>query len=448
MEVELSGHYGYRRIVRTMVPMVLTMLVTSVYTIVDGFFISNYAGSDAFAGMNLIWPPMDIVCALGLMIGAGGSALVSKTFGEQDPERANRIFSMLLKITIIVSAAFAVMLFITMPRLARALGADEAMLPYCVQYGRIIVTVLPACMLQRAFTPFFMVAERPHFSTVLSIACGLTNVILDFLFIAIFGWGLVGAALATSASLLVGGGLPLWFFRSKRNRTQLKLVPCSFDWKAIAKSCSNGMSEFVGSVSLSVVSICYNWQLMRYIGSDGVSAYGVIMYVGFIFAAVFIGYNMGISQIIAYNYGARNREEMKSLLKKSIVITGLCGIGLTVFAELAIPYISRIFVGYSKDLCELTVHASRIYMLSFLFCGFNMFASAWFTSLNNGLVSAVAAFVRTLVFELAAVFVLPLILGIEGIWMAVNVAEFLALALSAALIAGFAKRYGYNRNGR
>lgn len=448
MEVELSGHYGYRRIVRTMVPMVLTMLVTSVYTIVDGFFISNYAGSDAFAGMNLIWPPMDIVCALGLMIGAGGSALVSKTFGEQDPERANRIFSMLLKITIIVSAAFAVMLFITMPRLARALGADEAMLPYCVQYGRIIVTVLPACMLQRAFTPFFMVAERPHFSTVLSIACGLTNVVLDFIFIAVFGWGLVGAALATSASLLVGGGLPLWFFRSKRNRTQLKLVPCSFDWKAIAKSCSNGMSEFVGSVSLSVVSICYNWQLMRYIGSDGVSAYGVIMYVGFIFAAVFIGYNMGISQIIAYNYGARNREEMKSLLKKSIVITGLCGIGLTAFAELAIPYISRIFVGYSKDLCELTVHASRIYMLSFLFCGFNMFASAWFTSLNNGLVSAVAAFVRTLVFELAAVFVLPLILGIEGIWMAVNVAEFLALALSTALIAGFAKKYGYNRNAR
>ena len=390
MEVELSGHYGYRRIVRTMVPMVLTMLVTSVYSIVDGFFISNYAGSDAFAGMNMIWPPMDIVCALGLMIGAGGSALVSKTFGEQDPERANRIFSMLLKITIIVSAAFAVMLFITMPRLAMALGADEDMLPYCVQYGRIIVTVLPACMLQRAFTPFFMVAERPHFSTVLSIACGLTNVILDFLFIAIFGWGLTGAAVATSASFIVGGGVPLWFFRSKRNRTQLKLVPCSFDWKAIAKSCSNGMSEFVGSVSLSVVSICYNWQLMRYIGSDGVSAYGVIMYVGFIFAAVFIGYNMGISQIIAYNYGARNREEMKSLLKKSIVITGLCGIGLTAFAELAIPYISKIFVGYSKDLCELTVHASRIYMLSFLFCGFNMFASAWFTSLNNGLVSAVA----------------------------------------------------------
>ena len=428
--------------------MVLTMLVTSVYSIVDGFFISNYAGSDAFAGMNMIWPPMDIVCALGLMIGAGGSALVSKTFGEQDPERANRIFSMLLKITIIVSAAFAVMLFITMPRLAMALGADEYMLPYCVQYGRIIVTVLPACMLQRAFTPFFMGAERPHFSTVLSIACGLTNVILDFLFIAIFGWGLTGAAVATSASFIVGGGVPLWFFRSKRNRTQLKLVPCSFDWKAIAKSCSNGMSEFVGSVSLSVVSICYNWQLMRYIGSDGVSAYGVIMYVGFIFAAVFIGYNMGISQIIAYNYGARNREEMKSLLKKSIVITGLCGIGLTAFAELAIPYISRIFVGYSKDLCELTVHASRIYMLSFLFCGFNMFASAWFTSLNNGLVSAVAAFVRTLVFELAAVFVLPLILGIEGIWMAVNVAEFLALALSAALIAGFAKKYGYNRNAR
>lgn len=442
MEVELKGHYGYRRIVRTMVPMVLTMLVTSVYTIVDGFFISNYAGSDAFAGMNLIWPPMDIVCAIGLMIGAGGSALVSKTFGEQDPERANRIFSMLLRVTVTVSAVLAVVLFITMPWLARTLGADDAMLPYCVLYGRILVTVLPACMLQRAFTPFFMVAERPHFSTVLSIACGITNIVLDFLFIAVFGWGLTGAAVATATSLLVGGGVPLWFFRSKRNRTQLKLVPCSYDWKAIAKSCSNGMSEFVGAVSLSIVSICYNWQLMRYIGSDGVSAYGVIMYLGFIFAAVFIGYNMGISQIISYNYGAGNRDELKSLLRKSLVIVGVCGIGLTAIAEMGIPLIARIFVGYSQPLCELTVHASKIYMISFIICGFNMFTSALFTALNNGVVSAVAAFVRTLVLELGAVFILPAVLGIDGIWMAVNVAEFLAILLSAGLIVGFGKRYG------
>lgn len=444
MEIELKGHYGYRRIIRTMVPMVLTMLVTSVYTIVDGFFISNYAGSDAFAGMNLIWPPMDIVCALGLMIGAGGSALVAKTFGEKDSEKANRIFSMLLKMTIIASTVLAVLLFIAMPSLARILGADDAMMPYCIQYGRIVVAVLPACMLQRAFTPFFMVAERPHFSTALSIACGLTNVVLDFLLVAVFGWGLAGAALATSASLLVGGGVPLWFFRSKRNRTQLKLVPCSFDWRAIAKSCSNGMSEFVGAVSLSIVSICYNWQLMRYIGSDGVTAYGVIMYLCFIFAAVFIGYNMGISQIISYNYGAGNKTELKSLLKKSLVIVGLAGVCMTATAELAIPLVAKLFVGYDQSITELTVHASRIYMVCFIIGGFNMFASAWFTALNNGVISAVAAFVRTLIFELAAVFVLPLMFGIEGIWMSVNVAEFLALALSVGLVWGFAKKYGYN----
>ena len=428
-----------------MVPMVLTMLVTSVYSIVDGFFISNFAGSDAFAGMNMIWPPMDIVCALGLMIGAGGSALVSKTFGEQDPERANRIFSMLLKITVIVSVVLAAALFVVMPRLAGMLGADEAMLPYCVQYGRIIAVVLPACMLQRSFTPFFMVAERPHFSTVLSIACGLTNIVLDALFVAVFGWGLAGAALATSASLLIGGCVPLWFFSSKRNHTQLRLVPCTFDWRAITKSCSNGMSEFVGSVSLSIVSICYNWQLMRYIGSDGVSAYGILMYIGFIFAAVFIGYNMGITQVIAYNYGAGNRREMRSLLGKSLVIVGACGIAVTALAEVGMPLAARLFVGYSDSICTLTVHAGRIYMASFLICGFNMFASAWFTALNNGMVSAIAAFVRTLVFELAAVFVLPAAIGIEGIWMSVNVAEVLALVLSAALIAGFSRKYGYNR---
>jgi len=446
MQVELSGHYGYGRIVRTMVPMVLTMLVTSVYTIVDGFFISNYAGSDAFAGMNMIWPPMDIVCALGLMIGAGGSALVSKTFGEGDPQKANRIFSMLLKMTVTVSAVLAAVLFVAMPALAKGLGADENMLPHCVRYGRIIAVVLPACMLQRTFTPFFMVAERPHFSTMLSIACGITNIILDILFVAVFGWGLVGAAIATAASLLVGGGVPVWFFRSRRNRTQLRMVPCSFDWNAIARSCSNGMSEFVGSVSLSIVSICYNWQLMRYIGADGVSAYGIMMYIGFIFAAVFIGYNMGISQIIAYNYGAGNRDELRSLLRKSLVIVGVCGIVLTAMAEIGMPLCGKLFVGYSESLCSLTVHAGRIYMASFLICGFNMFTSAWFTALNNGMVSAVAAFVRTLVFELAAVFVLPALIGIEGIWISVNVAEFLALALSAGLIAGFARRYGYNRH--
>lgn len=443
MQVELSGHYGYRRIIRTMTPMIVMMIVISVYSIVDGLFISNYAGSDAFAGMNLIWPPIALVGAIGLMLGTGGSALVSKTLGEGDPDKARRIFSLVVKVTILVGIVLAAVMFAIMPWLAGTLGADEALMPHAVLYGRILILFLPAYMLQMEFQPFYMVAEKPQFGTALSLACGVINMALDALFVAVFGWGLTGAAIASSVGLLVGGCYPLWYFSSRHNNTQLRLVRSGFDWPSILKSCSNGMSEFVGNIAMNIVSICYNWQLMRYIGADGVSAFGIIMYLGFIFAAVFIGYNMGISQVIAYNYGAGNKAEMKSLLKKSLVLVGLFGILMTGISELTAGFISRVFVGYDASLSALTAHATRIYMASFLLCGFNMFASAWFTALNNGMVSAVAAFTRTLIFEMAAVFILPAIFGIEGIWLSVNVAEVMALLLSAALIAAYRKRYGY-----
>lgn len=443
MTIELSGHYGYGRLIKATLPMALMMIVVSVYSIVDGYFISNWAGSDAFAGMNLIWPPIAVVGAIGLMVGTGGSALVSKTFGEGHPEEARRIFTMMIRLTVIAGVILGTICFILMPWLAKVLGADEAMIPHAILYGRILIIVLPAYMLQMAFQPFFMVAERPHFGTALSILSGVTNIILDALFVAVFSWGLTGAALASCAGILLNAGIPIWFFSSKRNKTQLSFVPTRLDWKKILKSCSNGISEFVGSIALSVVSMCYNWQLMRYIGANGVSAYGIIMYLGFIFAAIFIGYNMGVSQIIAYNYGAGNKPELRSLLKKSLVIIGLVGVVITALAELSADVIADIFVGYDAELRDLTAYATRVYMLSFLICGFNMFCSAWFTSLNNGIISAIGAFVRTLVFEFACVFILPMLFGIEGIWVAVNVAELLSLFLTISLIIGFRKRYGY-----
>ena len=443
MTIELSGHYGYGRLIKATLPMALMMIIVSVYSIVDGYFISNWAGSDAFAGMNLIWPPIAVVGAIGLMVGTGGSALVSKTFGEGHPEEARRIFTMMIRLTVIAGVILGTICFILMPWLAKVLGADEAMMPHAILYGRILIIVLPAYMLQMAFQPFFMVAERPHFGTALSILSGVTNIILDALFVAVFSWGLTGAALASCAGILLNAGIPIWFFSSKRNKTQLSFVPTRLDWKKILKSCSNGISEFVGSIALSVVSMCYNWQLMRYIGANGVSAYGIIMYLGFIFAAIFIGYNMGVSQIIAYNYGAGNKPELRSLLKKSLVIIGLVGVVITALAELSADVIADIFVGYDAELRDLTAYATRVYMLSFLICGFNMFCSAWFTSLNNGIISAIGAFVRTLVFEFACVFILPMLFGIEGIWVAVNVAELLSLFLTISLIIGFRKRYGY-----
>ena len=440
----MEGHYGYRRILKELWPMVLMLMVTSVYSIVDGWFISNFAGSTAFAAMNIIWPAIAIISALGLMVGAGGSALVSKTFGEGDNEKGNHIFTMLMRLTFIAGAVISFLFILLMRPAAEALGAEGEMVRLAVIYGRILTAALPVYMLQMAFNPFFMVAGRPELGTITSIACGLTNIVLDALFVAVFGWGLTGAAIATAASFLVGGAIPLVFFTSKKNNTPVRFLKDSpDDWKAIGQSLSNGLSEFVGNISFNIVGICYNLQLMKYIGENGVSAYGVLMYVGFIFGSVFIGYNMGISQVISYKYGAGDTDELRSLLRKSCALIAVAGLLITIAVEVLAPQLSAFFVGYSPALRDLTTYAMHIYMVSFLLCGFNMFASAWFTALNNGPVSALISFTRTLVFELGCVFILPLIFGIDGIWLAVNVAEVLALIMSVALVLGLRKKYGY-----
>lgn len=445
MKAELSGHYSARRLAVTSIPMIGMMIITSIYSIVDGFFVSNFAGATEFAAMNLIWPAIALVSALGLMVGSGGSALVSKTLGEGDKEKANAIFSQLIRLCLGIGAIAGVLLFAFMKPLVMMLGASTEMAPFAVTYGRIVVAVMPLFIIQMAFQSFYMTAERPELGTRMSIICGLLNISLDALLVIGFGWGLTGAAIATAVSLAAGGIYPLLLFSSRRegvSKGNLHLIrSCGWDWKSIGKSCSNGLSEYVGNVALSVVSIGYNIQLMRYIGEDGVSAYGIIMYVGFIFSAVFIGYNLCVSQVIAYNYGARNRDELRSLLRKSLKLIAIAGIVLTGIAELSAPWLSSVFVGYNSQLCAITTRAIRIYMLSFLLCGFNMFCSAWFTALGNGIVSAAAAFARTMVFELATVFILPGIFGIDGIWSAVCVAEVMAFILTVTLILAFRNRY-------
>lgn len=442
MKTELSGHYSIRRLVLTSLPMIGMMIITSIYSIVDGFFVANFAGTTDFAALNLVWPALALVSAIGLMVGTGGSALVSKTLGEGDVQKANAIFTILTKICICFGIVAAVLLFIFMKRIVIALGAEGPMISPAVTYGRIVVSVMPFFILQMSFQSFYMTAERPGLGTRMSILCGCLNIALDAIFIIGFGWGLTGAAISTAIALAAGGIYPLVFFASGRNSSRLKFVRTPrWDWRSIFKSCSNGLSEYVGSVALNVVSIGYNLQLMRYIGENGVSAYGIIMYVGFIFGAVFIGYNLCVSQVIAFNFGAGNKSELRSLLRKSIGLIAVTGIILTGLAELTAPWLSSIFVGYDASLRELTAHALRIYMLSFLLCGFNLFCSAWFTALNNGAVSALASFVRTLVFELATVFILPEFLGIDGIWSAVCVAEILAFLMTSGLIFGFRKKY-------
>ena len=440
MEISLSGHYGYRRILRSVTPSIWMVLITSIYSIVDGFFVSNFAGKSGFAAINLMYPPMMMIGALGLMVGTGGGALVGKVKGEGYPEKANRIFTMLVRFTLVLGLASGALFAIFCPTMARWLGADAEMMGECVVYGRLCMIGMPGFVLQMAFQSFYMAAERPQLGTLMSVVCGVINIALDALFVWLLGWGVTGAALATSISQLVGGFFPMVYFGSHRlNRGSLRLLRHARPlWNYIGRSCTNGLSEYVSNIAMNIVSICYNLQLMRHLGQDGVAAYGVLMYIAFVFAAVFIGYNIAITPIIGYHYGARDLKEQQSLFRKSLVIIGAIGLMMTAAAELFSGSCARVFVGYDADLTALTTLAIRVYSLCFLVCGLNMFVSALFTAMQNGVVSAVVAFARSLVFELACVWILPAVAGINSIWAAVDVAELLTLVMCAVFIPVFA----------
>ncbi len=440
--IKLSDHFSYRRLLRFTLPSIIMMLFTSIYGVVDGLFVSNFAGKTPFAAINFIMPFLMILGTLGFMFGTGGSALVSKTMGEGEREKANQLFSMIVYISIACGIVLSVLGILLIRPIAALLGAEGDLLENCVLYGRIILITLTAFILQMEFQSFFVAAEKPGLGLVATIAAGVTNMVLDALFIAVFKWGLVGAATATAISQTVGGIVPLiYFFRP--NASLLRLGKTKFDGKALFKTCTNGSSELMSNVSMSLVSMLYNIQLMKYAGEDGVAAYGVLMYVNLVFLAVFIGYAIGTAPVIGYHYGADNHTELKSLLRKSFVIIGafsICMLALSI--SLAKP-LSTVFVSYDKVLYDMTVRGFYIYSFSFLFAGVAIFGSSFFTALNNGLISALMSFLRTLVFQIAAVMLLPLVWELDGIWISIVVAEFMACVVTLILLALNKKRYQY-----
>ena len=450
MKISLDGHYGYRRLILSSIPSIAMILVGSIYSVVDGLFVSNVVGTTAFAALNVIWPAVMLVGALGLMVGVGGSALVSKIMGEGDRERASLVFSMLIKFVIVLSLVFMVPMLLLMEPLARLLGAEGEMVHQCVIYGNICTLGLPAFMLQMAFQSFYMTAEKPHLGTVMSIVCAVSNMALDALFILVFHWGLAGAAAGSMIACGVGGFFPLWYFSSRRNTSSLRLVQSApgqkwldFEREPLLKACSNGLSEYVGNISFNILAICYNLQLLRMMGENGVASYSIILYYGYMCAAVFFGYNIAVTPIIGYNYGADNRYELKSLLRHSLVVLLAFGGVMTILAEIFAEPAARLFVGYDADLTALSAHAFRLSMLSFVIAGVNLFFSAWFTGLNNGKVSAVLSFIRNLVLELGFVFLLPALIGPDGIWLAVDAADLVCLILGIGLLLRYRRRYGY-----
>lgn len=440
--IQLSEHFSYIKLMRFTIPTIAMMIFTSIYGVVDGLFVSNIVGSEAFAGVNLIMPALMMLGSVGFMVGTGGSALVSKTIGEGNKKLANRYFSMLIYFLLIVGIVLSILGNVFIRQISELLGAKGEMVDICSTYGRTLLFALPFFMLQNCFQSFLVVAEKPAMGLCVSVIAGLSNMVLDFLFIYVFRLGVFGAALATAISEFVGAAIPLIFF-IRKNNSPLKLIKTKLELKPILRTCSNGSSEMVTNISMSLVNMLYNLQLVKFAGYDGVVAYGIIMYVGFIFSGTYLGYCVGVAPIVGYHYGAANTAELKNLFKKSLFLLSSAAVVLTACAELLSSVLAGIFVGYNQDLHNMTTNAIQLFALSYIISGINIFASAFFTALNNGLVSAVISFMRTLVFQIAFIFILPELLGLNGIWLAVVGAEICSLIISVSFFVANRKKYKY-----
>ena len=442
MKIQLSEHFTYSKLLRFTFPSIIMMIFTSIYSVIDGLFVSNFAGKTALAAINIIYPFIMTVGALGFMMGTGGSALVGRLLGEGEKEKANKTFSLIVYTTAIAGILLSALAFLLVPTVSRLFGASGQLLDYCILYGRICFLSMPCFMLQNVFQCFFITAEKPRLGLDVVLSAGITNMVLDFLFVAVFGLGLKGAAIATVCGEIIGGLVPILYFAG-RNHSLLRLGRTSFDAGSILKTCTNGSSELMTELSSSVVTVLYNTQLMRIAGENGVAAYSTIMYVNFIFVAIFLGYSLGSAPIISFHYGAGNHDELKNMRKKSLRLIAVWGIGMTIISHIfALPF-ARFFVGYDSELLAMTIHGFRIYAFVYLLNGFNIFGSSFFTALNNGMVSATISFLRTLVFEVICILLLPVFFGIDGIWSAVLVAEALALCVTSFFLITKRSRYHY-----
>ena len=442
-KIQLSDHFTYGKLLRFTLPSIVMMVFTSIYSVVDGFFISNFAGKTAFAALNLIWPFLMILGGMGFMIGTGGTALVSRYLGAGQEERARRYFSMLVEFTAVLGLILTAIGLIFMEPIARFLGATEEMIPDCVLYGRIVIAFNVAFMFQNVFQSFLIAAEKPRLGLVATVSAGVTNMVLDALLVGVFRWGLAGAALATGLSQTVGAVIPMVFFLNRENGSALHFCFTPMEAHPLLQACGNGASELMSNISGSIAAMVYNFQLLKFLGEDGVSAYGVIMYVGFIFVAIFVGYSIGSAPIISFHFGAENREELKNMFRKSYLLMAVWGIAMALAAYLLAGPLAKLFVGYDRQLCELTVHAMRLHCLAFLFTGANIFTSSLFTALNDGTVSAAVSFARSMVLQIATVLLLPGLMGPDGLWLAALATDTCALVIDICVLGGNRKKYGY-----
>lgn len=443
MKIQLSDHFTYGKLIRFTMPSVIMMLFISVYGVVDGFFVSNLVGKTAFAALNLIMPFLQIIGGVGAMLGVGGSGLVAKTLGAGNNLRANRYFTMMMYLMVITGLVLSALGIVFIRPVAYLLGATEALIEDCVIYGRTTLIFNIALHAQYTFQNYMIVAEKPKMGLLVTVLAGMTNMILDFVFMAVFNFGIAGAALATGLSQVVGGAIPFLWFLSKKNKSALHFAKTRFEIKPMVKACANGASEMLTSVSGSITGILYNLQLIKYAGEDGVAAYGVVMYAAWIFIAIFMGFCTGGSPIMSYHFGAQNYSEMKNLLKKNTTFLAILGTVLTIIAVILAKPISHIFVGYDANLMNITVRAFMICAIPFLYMWFNMYTSSFFTALNDGAVSAAISLMRALLLPVLCITTLPIFFKLDGVWYSLVLSELLGIMVSVFFIIRKRKKYHY-----
>ena len=442
MKIQLSDHFTYSKLIRFVLPSIGMMIFISIYGVVDGLFVSNFVGKTPFAAVNFIMPVIMVLGGMGFMLGTGGSAIVGQLLGEGREEAARKAFSLIIYVTLTVGVMLVILGEIILEPTAKLLGAEGEMLSYCLRYGRVLLLGTPAFMLQNVFQSFLVTAERPGLGLAFTVAAGVTNIVLDLVLVGLLPFGVEGAAWATNLSYLVGGVVPFVYFILHR-KGNLWLISTPVNWRLLGKACANGSSELMTNLSMSLVNVVYNFQLIRLAGEDGVAAFGAIMYVNFIFISLFIGYAIGTAPIISFHYGAGNEDELKNLRKKSLILVATLGLTMLALSEALAYPLTQLFVGYDAGLFSLTLRGFMIYSLSYTFCGLNIFGSSFFTALGDGVTSALISFLRTLVFQLIVLLTLPIVLGTDGIWLAIVVAELLALILTMVLMKAKQKRFGY-----
>ncbi len=439
-ESELGQIRGWSKTLKFAVPSIAMMMFISTYSLVDGAFVSNFVGTDALASINILMPLASLLTGMGFMFATGGSAYVANLLGKGEAERANRSFSEIALVSLLISSALAVFGFAFMDPLVGLMGADETLSAGSAEYGRAYIAFAPFVFLQFVLIQFLIVAERPGMSFALSVAGGLTNLVLDWLFICVFGMGLTGAAIASG----IGSAVPslvciALFFRG---RMSLRFSSPSRDPSVIVSVCSNGMSEMASELAGGLVVLCYNTVMMRYMGPDGVSAITIVSYAHFLALAAAIGYSNGVAPVMSYDYGKGDRPAMGELFRISMAFIGCLSVVTFAIMEIFASNIAEFFAGDSS-VTDIMVSGAAIYSIGFLFMCVNVYASSLFTSLSNGRVSAAISVIRSVVLLVPLILLLPEAFGIDAIWFALPLTEFLTACVSVAFILRLGGMYGY-----